>query len=419
MKSFIFKGKERMAVTTLSLFISVSGTSFAAPDAARVAGDLRVDGLVFNLDSSNMQTKASPWGFNGASIYYNVISGKVGIGTVSPTQVLDVNGNANVSGTLSTGSMIVDLPGNNAGSIANTLIFGINSGEGIGSNRTPPTKSAPSENLWGLDFYTNFTKRMSISQSGKVGIGTPTPTQALDVRGNVDVSGSLAVGGNVSINPNSTLSFGSNQRQMINLWANEYGIGIQDFTEYFRTSGDFAWYLGGVHATPAGDPGLGGTTMMKLTSAGLSVAGDLISTGNVVAANMPAIAYANTNPGTFGWVDKGGSSILSELTFTAPATGFVKIDARAVLGTINCSYRLEIFDATNNAVLKDFYNEDAMSGYTINAPTAQRDLSVVIPVSTGVRDIRLMYFNTDSRLPPCTNYFKESGLIAQFFAQGM
>jgi hypothetical protein len=50
------------------------------------------------------------------------------------------------------------------------------SGEGIASART-----ACSQNRYGLDFYTNGAKRMSITQDGKVGIGTYSPCSALCV----------------------------------------------------------------------------------------------------------------------------------------------------------------------------------------------------------------------------------------------
>ena len=45
----------------------------------------------------------------------------------------------------------------------------------------------------------------------------------------------------------NALSFGSSVRQMINLWNKNYGIGIQDMTQYFRTDKNFAWYKGGSH----------------------------------------------------------------------------------------------------------------------------------------------------------------------------
>lgn len=68
------------------------------------------------------------------------------------------------------------------------LTFGKSSGEGIASQRTAGT----SANQYGLDFYTDFARRMSISQGGLVGInvGTNLPTNQLEVNGTVRLDGS-------------------------------------------------------------------------------------------------------------------------------------------------------------------------------------------------------------------------------------
>ncbi|MFO1303329.1 MAG: tail fiber domain-containing protein [Burkholderiales bacterium] len=75
----------------------------------------------------------------------------------------------------------------------------------------------------------------------------------------------------VKINPNGALEFGSDPRQMINLYGpSAYGIGVQDLTHYSRTaaSSNFAWYSGGVHANGAYDPGAGGVVLATLQSGG-------------------------------------------------------------------------------------------------------------------------------------------------------
>jgi hypothetical protein len=84
-------------ITLLSLF---PVTVQAAPDAAKVYGDLRVDGIVFNKDNSNMQTKASPWGYGALNGVDIGILYKVGIGKLVPDFTLDVAGDAQVSGNL-------------------------------------------------------------------------------------------------------------------------------------------------------------------------------------------------------------------------------------------------------------------------------------------------------------------------------
>ncbi|MES1215176.1 MAG: tail fiber domain-containing protein [Bacteroidota bacterium] len=67
------------------------------------------------------------------------------------------------------GTVAID-PGNtNNGSLVSGLIFGNASGEGIASKR------GAGGNQYGLDFYSNFANRMSITNGGNIGIGTSVP----------------------------------------------------------------------------------------------------------------------------------------------------------------------------------------------------------------------------------------------------
>jgi hypothetical protein len=93
--------------------------------------------------------------------------GKVGIGTLLPQQNLSVAGGVNL-----------DQTNLNKGSFAPGLSFGSTSGEGIASNRTPGEA-----NLYGLDFYTDNAINMSLTQVGKLGIGTTAPEAQLEVSG--------------------------------------------------------------------------------------------------------------------------------------------------------------------------------------------------------------------------------------------
>jgi hypothetical protein len=99
----------------------------------------------------------------------NILFGKnsngfIGLGTTSPQQNLSVNNGMNI-----------DQANINNGTLTNGLSFGSGSGEGIASKRSA------TGNQFGLDFYTNFTNRMSVTSLGKVGIGTSAPGAKLQI----------------------------------------------------------------------------------------------------------------------------------------------------------------------------------------------------------------------------------------------
>lgn len=88
--------------------------------------------------------------------------------------------------------------------------------------------------------------------------------------------------GGVHWNEDTSQFFGSSTRQMLNLWGDRYGIGVQSSTHYSRTdaNGSFSWFRGGVHSNNANSPGAGGVEMMRLNSGGLRVNGTLVSTSD-------------------------------------------------------------------------------------------------------------------------------------------
>jgi hypothetical protein len=79
--------------------------------------------------------------------------------------------------------------------------------------------------------------------------------------------------GGVFFSPATSLYFGNQTRQMLNLWGTQYGVGVQAGIQYSRSDGDFAWYQHGSHSDTYGDPGLGGATLMTLTDHYLTVTG--------------------------------------------------------------------------------------------------------------------------------------------------
>ena len=91
----------------------------------------------------------------------------------------------------------------------------------------------------------------------------------------------IRANGGVQLNNDTKLCFGNQIRQMINLYNADYGIGVQNSAEYFRSAGDFYWYQGGIHNDAHGNAG-GGIPLMSLNGSGnLTVSGDCAAWGNL------------------------------------------------------------------------------------------------------------------------------------------
>src|ERR1700674_3894255 len=111
-------------------------------------------------------------------------------------------------GQFVSGAVLVDAIGlQNGGPLHNNTIdyvlrFGCpQCGEGIGSRRTEGV------NRFGLDFYTKYVSRLSILSDGNVGIGTSTPSEQLEVNGNVRMDGSLKFDVPDPADPSSHLAY--------------------------------------------------------------------------------------------------------------------------------------------------------------------------------------------------------------------
>jgi hypothetical protein len=95
-------------------------------------------------------------------------------------------------------------------------------------------------------------------------------------------------------NSTPAINFGNQTRQMLNLYQGVYGIGVQNYTEYFRSGSDFCWFKGGLHSDTEDDPGSGGSRLMLLNSGGLTVNGTFVSSSdrNLKAGFTPVDAKA-------------------------------------------------------------------------------------------------------------------------------
>jgi trimeric autotransporter adhesin len=92
---------------------------------------------------------------------------------------------------------------------------------------------------------------------------------------------SIRAQGGVRLNTDTSVFFGNQTRQMLNLWSTSYGIGVQNSAAYFRSDQEFMWYRRGSHSDTFADPGAGGTLLMRL-----GINGELIVTASVTAPSF-------------------------------------------------------------------------------------------------------------------------------------
>lgn len=106
---------------------------------------------------------------------------------------------------------------------------------------------------------------------------------ATEVTPGIQVTGAAATFG-VPAAFQSSISFGTQETQMINLFSTNYGIGIQDWGFYQRSDRDFYWYKGGQQVSNQDGRG-DGTMLMHLDGSGnLQTAGTVMPSSVQVAA---------------------------------------------------------------------------------------------------------------------------------------
>ena len=108
-------------------------------------------------------------------------------------------------------------------------------------------------------------KHLALDSSSIVAKDTATTSGTLKLQYD---GGETVLGGKVTVRESGNLFFGYKTRQMINLWGDEYGIGLQASTQYFRTGNSFAWYRGGTHHDSALQAGKDGQLQMVINAHG-------------------------------------------------------------------------------------------------------------------------------------------------------
>lgn len=370
--AFAFRAKEAEMVIGGSInnaAIADNSVSLLKMQAGSVNSNSVVDGSIAGADilngsitSSDLDTSTiGLWSVNGGSVYRP--AGSVGIGTAAPTQMLDVAGNINASGTVvaaTVNSGNVNAGVHTGGSVTaqgdvrNTGVLVKGGQPGI---QLENTHGGNGWNLWAEDqgdlyflkLGANPNYTMTLAATGNVGIGTQSPATKLHVikpggawpatSGNTQSAGHLM---RMEDGSNAVLDFGSfggnghwlqstdrsafnlNYPLLLNPNGGNVGIGTTSPSDQLHVSG--------------------GNIRVSGSNKVLSVA----DSGNVVRATLAAASSG----GAFHGLSAVGDAILraetGKLFFQSGGTGtaiVISTDNNVGIGTATPGTKLDVSGA--------------------------------------------------------------------------
>jgi|SRR3989339_188246 len=226
---------------------------------------------------------------NGTSdITSGASAGLVGIGTSSPSKKLHVLGSA-VGGSYSSEALLVlEGDGNTALNIKSAsdsygrIDFGDSGAAAIGSIAYYHQGNE-------MQFTTNSSARVTIKSDGKVGIGTGSPTEQLDVNGNIICTGRASI-----VDSTWPMLYvttpGMNYQAILQSGASHNTLEFIGQDSSVQVDGAFAFSIltnsnTRLHITSGGNVGIGTTDpKTKLHSTGSTIVG--VNNGSVGDANI-------------------------------------------------------------------------------------------------------------------------------------
>ena len=253
------------------IYLQNSTTGTTATDGLSIV-EFGLDAYINNREAGNMLF------FNNGSERMRIdSSGNVGIGTTSPRRHFHVHNPA----TATTGLMLTNA---NTGEANDSQGFQLK----VGADSHAEISQMENSHI---GIFTNATERMRIDSSGKVGIGTSSPTRTLTVQGDMNLASGSKIesdssGGTLQIQGGSTYSGGN-----ILLGG---GTGTNDIR--FRTTGNSTTQTERMRIDSSGNV-LFGTTSNGTTAKGIV----LRETGELLASRVsgpPLLVNRLTDDGT-------------------------------------------------------------------------------------------------------------------------
>jgi hypothetical protein len=202
-----------LTVNQNSILNGPVGIGIASPtEKLHVAGNIKADNTLIGsaIQTGTFAASGTSTFSDNIIVYKNaIVNGKIGLGVVNPSEVLDILGNIKTSGSLTSASIQSGAGQLASLSVSNNSLFSGSIGIGVtspeerlhlsGNIRTDGTvysKAVNTTQITASDFTTgtaSFSDNVSLAKdvmvTGKVGIGTAAPSESLEVKGNIKSSG--------------------------------------------------------------------------------------------------------------------------------------------------------------------------------------------------------------------------------------
>lgn len=222
--TFVVAANVTMQTGNLNVGANLTVAGVIRGQSVAVSGDVLLvgnDAKIVDIDIANtlgIYSQGTPTeggiklGSSGPTIYGK--SSNVGIGTTSPDVKLDIRSSGTANAAIFNNRDIAALQGTYAGflvhSVSTDAVAGDLFGYGLATYNSANNSQFYKASMmidnyndggalfFKLGTYANShsnTERMRITQAGKVGIGTATPTQALHVVGNANITGNVSSNG--------------------------------------------------------------------------------------------------------------------------------------------------------------------------------------------------------------------------------